>query len=130
MIYERRSQRLASPEVFRRRLVTSGTVGLALVAISLAIGIAGYMGFEKLAFVDAFLNASMILSGMGPLHNPATTAGKLFAGIYALYSGLAVLAIAAIVFAPVIHRILHRFHIEEAVDDAKAAAKPPRPPGG
>ena len=130
MSYERRNQRLASPEVFRRRLVTSGTVGLALVAISLAIGIAGYMGFERLAFVDAFLNASMILSGMGPLHNPATTSGKIFAGVYALYSGLAVLAIAAIVFAPVIHRILHRFHIEEAEDGAKAEAKPPRPRGG
>jgi hypothetical protein len=127
--YERRNQKLASPEVFRRRLVTSGSVGLALVAVSLAIGIAGYMGFEKLAFVDAFLNASMILSGMGPLHNPATTGGKLFAGFYALYSGLAVLAIAAIVFAPLIHRILHRFHIEEA-DDAKPAAKPPRPREG
>ena len=129
MSYERRSQRLASPEVFRRRLVTSGTVGLALVAVSLAIGIAGYMGFEGLAFVDAFLNAAMILSGMGPLHNPATTGGKIFAGLYALYSGLAVLAIAAIVFAPVIHRILHRFHIEEA-DDEKPAPKPPRPREG
>ena len=72
----------------------------------------------------------MILSGMGPLHNPATTGGKLFAGIYALYSGLAVLAIAAIVFAPLIHRILHRFHIEEADDQTKAAAKPSRPRGG
>jgi hypothetical protein len=104
-------------------------VGLALVAISLAIGIAGYMGFEKLTLVDAFLNASMILSGMGPLHNPATTGGKLFAGFYALYSGLAVLAIAAIVFAPVIHRVLHRFHLEEA-GDGKEPAKPPRPREG
>ena len=129
MIYERRSQRLASPEVFRRRLVTSGTVGLVLVVASLAIGIAGYMGFEKLAFVDAFVNAAMILSGMGPLHNPASTGGKIFAGLYALYSGLAVLAIAAIVFAPVIHRILHRFHIEEAVE-GQSAPKPPRPPAG
>jgi hypothetical protein len=128
-MYERRNQRLASPQVFRRRLVTSGSVGLALVAISLAIGIAGYMGFEKLTLVDAFLNASMILSGMGPLHNPATTGGKIFAGLYALYSGLAVLAIAAIVFAPVIHRILHRFHIEEA-QDGQPAARPPRPREG
>jgi len=130
VIYERRNQRLASREVFRRRLVTSSTVGLVLVAISLAIGIAGYMGFEGLAFVDAFVNAAMILSGMGPLHNPATTGGKVFAGMFALYSGLAVLAIAAIMFAPVIHRILHRFHLEEADDETKAKAKPSRPRGG
>ena len=129
MIYERRIQRLASPEVFRRRLITSGSVGLVLIGVSLAIGIAGYMGFEGLAFVDAFLNASMILAGMGPLHNPASTGGKIFAGMYALYSGLAVLAIAAIVFAPVIHRVLHRFHLEEA-GEGKEPAKPPRPREG
>jgi hypothetical protein len=125
--YERRTQRLATPEVFRRRLITSGSVGLVLVGVSLAIGIAGYMGFEGLAFVDAFLNASMILAGMGPLHNPATTGGKVFAGLYALYSGLAVLAIAAIVFAPVIHRVLHRFHVEE--DEGDKVTRPPRPRG-
>lgn len=125
-MFEGRHQRLASPEVYRRRLVQSGIVGLITIAVSLAVGTAGYHWLESLAWLDAFLNASMILSGMGPLHNPGTTAGKLFAGIYALYSGFAVLVIAAIMFAPVVHRILHRFHIEETDEQAKAAAKPQR----
>jgi len=112
--YERRHQKLASPELYRKRLVRAAVFGLCMVAISLAVGIAGYMYFEGLAFIDAFENAAMILSGMGPLHDPKGTAGKVFAGLYALYSGFAVLVIAAIVFAPVIHRVMHRFHIEEA----------------
>jgi hypothetical protein len=131
MMFENRNERLAPPEVFRRRLVTSSSVGFGLIAISLAIGMAGYAGFEHLGWVDAFVNASMILSGMGPLSTPGTTGGKLFAGIYALYSGFAVLAIAAIMFAPVLHRVMHRFHLEE--QDAatekqkeKTARKSPR----
>jgi hypothetical protein len=88
-----------------------------MIAFSLAIGIAGYHWLESLSWMDSFLNASMILAGMGPVNVPNTEAGKLFAGVYALYSGLAVLAIAAVVFAPVIHRVLHRFHIEEGEKD-------------
>jgi hypothetical protein len=127
MIYESRRQKLASPEVFRHRLVRSGTIGFVMVAISLAIGMAGYKWTESLAWLDAFLNASMILSGMGPVNVPQTVAGKLFAGIYALYSGFAVLAIAAVMFAPVIHRVLHRFHIEEDTGEAAPPAKPAQP---
>jgi hypothetical protein len=112
-MYERRHERLARRDVYHRRLRTSGTIGLALVVGSLAVGTAGYLFLERLAFIDAFLNAAMILSGMGPLHNPATTAGKIFAGLYALYSGFAVLAIAAIVLAPAVHRVFHRFHVKE-----------------
>jgi hypothetical protein len=112
---------LASRATFQRRLVSSGRLAIALVAGSLGIGMAGYAVFEGLGFVDAFLNASMILSGMGPLHNPATVGGKIFAGIYALYSGFAVLVIAAVLIAPVVHRIFHRFHIEEAGDGSDAA---------
>ena len=103
---------LAPPRVFFRRLLTSTAVGLVLVTLSLAVGMAGYHGYEGLPWIDAFLNASMILSGMGPLLQPVTVAGKLFAGIYALYSGLAVLVIAGVMFGPVVHRFLHRFHIE------------------
>ena len=112
-MFERHSVPLAKPEVFRRRLLTAGSIGVLLVAGSLLIGIGGYMLFEHLAFVDAFLNAAMILSGMGPLHNPETTVGKVFAGLYAIYCGFAVLGIAAIMFAPVVHRLFHRFHIAE-----------------
>ena len=124
-MFEHRRQGLASPEVYRRRLVTSGSVGLVLIAISLGAGMAGYAGFEDLDFVDAFLNASMILSGMGPLYSPQTTGGKLFAGFYALYSGLAVLIIAAVMFAPVMHRVMHRFHLEQRDEDEKARKKSP-----
>jgi hypothetical protein len=105
---------LAPRERYHRRLITGGMVGAILVGVSLAVGIAGYMLTEHLALIDAFLNAAMILSGMGPLHNPQSTAGKLFAGCYAIYCGIAVLGIAAVVLAPVIHRIFHRFHIGDA----------------
>ncbi|HEX7606292.1 MAG TPA: hypothetical protein VF348_06255 [Usitatibacter sp.] len=114
----RRYKPLPPPEVYRRHLATSGSVGLLLIVVSLAVGMAGYAYFEKIGFYDAFLNASMILSGMGPILNPASTGGKVFAGFYALYSGFAVLAIAAIMFAPVVRRFLHRFHLEEFDDDA------------
>jgi hypothetical protein len=105
---------LAPPEVFRRRLISSASAGVALIAISLVIGIAGYALTEDLGFVDAFLNAAMILSGMGPVHNPQTVAGKLFAGCYAIYCGFAVLAIAAVMFAPAVHRMFHRMHIADS----------------
>jgi hypothetical protein len=111
--YENRHQRLAPPAVFRARLFHSGTIGLMLIAISLGVGMAGYAWFESLGFLDAFLDAAMILSGMGPVRQPQSAAGKIFAGLYAIYSGFAVLVIAAVMFAPVIHRILHRFHLEE-----------------
>jgi hypothetical protein len=103
---------LAPPRVFLRRLLASTALGLALVVASLVVGMAGYHGYEGLSWLDAFLNASMILSGMGPLMSPVTTGGKVFAGIYALYSGFAVLVIAGVMFGPVVHRFLHRFHLE------------------
>jgi hypothetical protein len=116
---ERRHHRLASPEAFRRRLIGTGRLGLGMILVSLAIGVAGYAITEHLSIIDAFLNASMILSGMGPVHNPQTVAGKLFAGFYALYSGFAVLAIAAIMFSPVVHRLFHRFHIADSDEDPR-----------
>ena len=88
-----------------------------MVAASLAIGMAGYHGLERLSWLDSFLNAAMLLGGMGPLAAPQTYAGKLFAGCYALYCGLVVIAVAGIVLVPVAHRILHRFHLEEGQRD-------------
>ncbi len=70
----------------------------------------GYRWFEHLSWVDAFLNAAMLLGGMGPVHPPQTVAGKLFAGFYALYAGLAFLVTAGLLFTPVLHRLLHHFH--------------------
>jgi hypothetical protein len=110
---------LADRQVFRRRLIGTGRLGLGLIAISLAIGVAGYALTENLSILDAFLNASMILSGMGPIHEPTTVAGKIFAGCYALYSGFAVIGIAAIVFSPVVHRLFHRFHIADTEKESK-----------
>ena len=80
------------------------------IAGSLLLGMTGYAYFERLAWLDSFLNAAMILGGMGPVDMPQTPGGKLFAGLYALYSGLAVLIVAGIVFAPLLHRLMHRLH--------------------
>src|SRR5262249_52231501 len=88
-------------------------VALALLAGSLVIGIAGYHGFEGLSYLDAFLNAAMLLGGLGPVDLPKTEAGKLFAGLYALYSGLLFLVITAILLGPVFHHALRRFHFED-----------------
>ena len=110
---------LASIATHRRRMLTAGKVGAVLIVASLAIGMAGYAFFEHLGFLDSFVNASMILSGMGPVHNPETVGGKIFAGLYAIYSGFAVLGIAAVIFAPVVHRIFHKLHIADTDHDPK-----------
>jgi hypothetical protein len=99
-------------------LVTSVAWGIALVVISLAAGMLGYHVLEGRPWIDSFLNASMILSGMGPLWDPRSSGGKIFAGLYALYSGLAVLIIAGVILAPAVHRFLHRFHLEAERGDA------------
>ena len=88
-----------------------------MVTVALGIGMAGYHFFEKMGWVDAFENAAMILSGMGPLTALATANGKLFAGFYALFSGLVFVVVMGIVFAPVVHRFMHRFHLETKKED-------------
>jgi hypothetical protein len=98
---------------FVRRVLTSVAFAGLVIGGSLAVGMAGYHFLEGLGGMDSFLNASMILSGMGPLWSPQTQAGKLFAGLYALYSGLAVLVVAGLILAPLIHRLLHRFHADD-----------------
>jgi hypothetical protein len=111
-MFEHRKQPLLDRPRFLRRFMLSATTGGALVVLSLAGGMLGYHHFEGMPWIDAFANAAMILSGMGPLVPMQSTAGKLFAGFYALYSGLALILITGIVFAPLVHRMLHRFHIE------------------
>ena len=112
--YEDRTEPLLPRAKFFQRLLWSVLVGVVLVALSLGGGMLGYHFLESLPWLDAFLNASMILSGMGPLANPQSAAGKLFAGFYALYSGLFLILVAGLMFAPIVHRFLHRFHIDEA----------------
>jgi hypothetical protein len=111
-MFEHRSEPLLPRGAFFRRLAGSAGLGAGLIAASLFIGMLGYHVFERLSWIDSFLNASMLLGGMGPVETPQTYGGKLFAGTYALYCGLAVIAVAAIIFAPVVHRILHSFHLE------------------
>jgi len=86
---------------------------LALMLVSLMLGMAGYQYFEQLPWRDAFLNAAMLMGGMGPVDAPGTDGGKLFAGLYALYAGLILLVAAVLVVTPVVHRVMHRFHWEK-----------------
>jgi len=118
-MFEHRSQALLPRRIFYRRLVRHAAVGLALIAVMLGLGMIGYHAFEKLPWVDAFVNAAMILSGMGPVATLQTDAGKIFAGCYALFSGLAFVSVIGIVIAPVFHRFLHRFHLEMQERSAK-----------
>lgn len=111
--FERSREPLASPERFSSRLLRNGMWALAIVIVALAIGMAGYMYFENMNFEDAFVNAAMILSGMGPMKTSLNTSTKYFAGLYAIVSGLLIFGIAGLVLAPVYHRILHRFHVED-----------------
>lgn len=85
----------------------------ALLAASLAAGMMGYRAFEGMSWIDAFVNAAMLLGGMGPVNPPQSHAGKLFAGLYALYAGLVFIVTAALLFTPVLHRLLHHFHWDE-----------------
>jgi hypothetical protein len=87
-------------------------MGAGLILASLALGSAGYHGFEGLPWLDATLNASMILTGMGPVNELHTTAGKAFGIFYSLFSGVVFLTSVAVMFAPVVRRFLHRFHLE------------------
>lgn len=89
----------------------AGAAGLLLGSI--IIGMAGYSYFENLAWRDAFLNSAMLLGGMGPVDAPKTDSGKVFAGLYALYAGLVFIVVAGLVFAPVLHRLLHKFHWDD-----------------
>jgi hypothetical protein len=95
-----------------------------LIFLSLLIGILGYSYFGKLSPIDGFLNASMILTGMGPVNTMSTIEGKLFASFYALYSGVVFLTIAATMFGPLFHKVLHKFHLEFGEDTEEPIKKP------
>ncbi len=103
---------LLPPVEFARRLGASIAVGGALLLLSLGVGILGYHFIAGLAWIDAFLDAAMILSGMGPISPLHSDAAKFFAGCYAIYCGVALLATTGIILAPMIHRSLHKFHLE------------------
>ena len=112
-MYESRTHPPLPRTRFARRLAWHVAGAAALVLVSLLLGMAGYRYFEGLAWRDAFLNAAMLLGGMGPVDAPRTDGGKLFAGLYALYAGLVFLIAAGVLFAPILHRMLHKFHWDQ-----------------
>ena len=112
-LYERSGEPPLPRRQFYQRLARHFALALVLLAVSLFIGMAGYEYFEHLEWHDAFENACMLLGGMGPVNNPTTNAGKLFAGWYALYAGLVFIVTASVILAPLLHRMLHLFHADE-----------------
>ena len=112
-MFEKKSEKLLPRKLFLKRVRRSLVIGFVIILLSLGAGILGYRYYENESWVDSYLNASMILSGMGQVNPLQTNAGKIFAGTYALFSGILFLVIVAIVFAPVYHRFLHVFHFEE-----------------
>jgi len=110
-VYEARHQPLLTRARFLRRVARHFGMAVAVLAVSLAGGMLGYHAFESLPWIDAFLNSAMLLGGMGPVNPPLTAAGKLFAGVYALYAGLVFIVTAALVVTPILHRVLHRLHL-------------------
>ncbi|MCE1159839.1 MAG: hypothetical protein LWW74_01350 [Burkholderiales bacterium] len=112
-MYEHKKQAVISRQQFRQRIQKHLFAVLLLLLLSLAVGMLGYHRFEQLSWMDAFLNSAMLLGGMGPVNTPVTSAGKLFAGLYALYAGLVFIVTAALIFSPIAHRILHTFHWDE-----------------
>jgi hypothetical protein len=112
-MYEPKAHPPIPPTRFVRRVLLHATAALALLLFSLTLGMTGYAYFEHLPWRDAFLNAAMLMGGMGPVDAPRTDGGKLFGGLYALYAGLVFLVAAGLIFTPVMHRVLHKFHWEE-----------------
>jgi len=105
-------QKLISKKQFKKKLLKSFILASGLLFISLLIGVLGYMHFYNLNWVDALLDASMILTGMGPVSVAKSDGAKIFASFYALYSGIAFLTSVAVISAPVLHRFLHKFHLD------------------
>jgi hypothetical protein len=110
--FEHRHETLLPFPLFIRRVARWTALAIAVVVVSLAVGVCGYHYLDGLPWVDSLLNASMILGGMGPVDPLKTTAGKVFASVYALYSGLALIAVVGLLLAPIIHRVMHVFHME------------------
>jgi hypothetical protein len=112
-MYESKVQKPLPRTRFARRLATHVAMAFGVIALSLALGMAGYCGFEHLSPLDGFLNTAMLLGGMGPVNAPVTSGGKLFAGFFALYAGLVFIVTAALLFTPLLHRLMHRFHWDD-----------------
>lgn len=113
LTYEHRNDQLAPRSVFIKRVIAALAVALALILVALIIGLAGYHFIAGFNWLDSLLEASMILGGMGPIKELPTDAAKVFASIYALFSGLIFIGVMGIVLGPLVHRIMHKFHVDE-----------------
>jgi len=120
MRFESLKQPLAPPGVFARRMARSLAVAIGLIGLSLIVGMVGYHRLAELSWIDAFVNAAMILGGMGPVAELKNDPSKVFAGVYALYSGLFLILVAGLVLAPALHRLLHRLHIDSQDEGAQS----------
>ena len=120
MIYEDRYTEPVSTARFARRMGKHLALAAGLIALSLLAGMWGYEHYEHLPWRDAFVNTAMLLGGMGPVDPLRTNGGKLFAGFFALYAGAVFLGVAGLTLAPVIHRIMHRFHWDDGDVQSRA----------
>jgi hypothetical protein len=112
-MYERRHDQLAPRSVFVKRIIASLLIALGIISVALLIGIAGYHYIAGFNWIDSLLEASMILGGMGPIKELPSDTAKIFASIYALFSGLIFIGVMGVVLSPVVHRIMHKFHVDE-----------------
>lgn len=119
-MFERKGQPVLSRKRYVKRLMEHAGISAGIVGGTLAAGVSGYHFLEGLPWIDALVNASMLLGGMGPVDTLHTTAGKLFASAYALFCGLVLIAATGILFAPVFHRFLHRFHMDEEESEVRS----------
>jgi hypothetical protein len=115
-VFERRHQKLLPRNKFLLRVAKYGLISIGLIIFSLIIGMVGYHLSEGLSWVDAFVNAAMLMGGLGPVSMLKTNVGKIFAGFYALYCGMVLLIAVAIFAAPIFHRFFHHFHLENDVN--------------
>ena len=118
-MYEHHKESLLPRQQFLRRVARHGGVSALIILVSLGIGTAGYHAFGGMPWVDSLLNASMILTGMGPVSELSSTAAKLFASAYAIFSGLVFMSLMGIFLVPIAHRMLHRFHMDDTDTPAK-----------
>ena len=113
LMYERRNEQLAPRSIFIKRIIASLLVALGVIILALSAGIAGYRFIAGYNWIDSLLEASMILGGMGPVKELPDDASKVFASIYALFSGLILIVLMGIMLSPVAHRVMHKFHVDE-----------------
>ena len=114
--YEHRSAPLLSHRAFVGRLWRHFLLASGLILVSLVVGMLGYRTLAHFSWIDSFLNAAMLLGGMGPVGDISNSGGKIFAGVYALYAGLLLIAVSAVLLTPIIHRVMHRLHVETKED--------------